>query len=158
MKLYFKYSCTLFQLLYFVYPISSQAQKTHPARATELVDDGDICGLSNCRPPDVVTAATEATAEATAAAFFIFCFSLNLRIISPLKCDGGALGSFPALVLLLFGRDWLESRDCGGGPEGGGRTGGGLGPTGPPPWGCCPSCCCCCWCTAAMAIVRYIWL
>ena len=78
---------------------------THPAIAcTELVG-GDICGLSNWRPPDVVTAATEATAEATAAAFFIFCFSLNLRIISPLKCDGGALGSFPALVLRLFGRD-----------------------------------------------------
>lgn len=74
------------------------------AVATEFVG-GDICGLSNCRPPDVVTAATEATALATSAAFFIFCFSLNLRIISPLKCDGGALGSFPALVLLLFGRD-----------------------------------------------------
>ena len=139
MKLHLKYSRIFlifflnFCTLYIQFQNKPSSKKTHPARATELVDDGDICGLSNCRPPDVVTAATEATAEATAAAFFIFCFSLNLRIISPLKCDGGALGSFPALVRLLFGRDWLESRDCGGGPEGGGRTGGGLGPTGPPP-------------------------
>ena len=75
--------------------------------------------LSNWRPPEVVTAATEATAEATAAAFFIFCFSLNLRIISPLKWEGGADGSFPALVLRLFGLGWCCE------------------------WGCC--CCCCCW-------------
>ena len=61
-------------------------------------------GVSNWRPPLVVTAATDATAEATAAAFFIFCFSRNLRIISPLKCEGGACGSFPALVRLRFGR------------------------------------------------------
>ncbi len=45
----------------------------------------DEMDLLNCRPPEVVTAATEATAEATAAAFFIFCFSRNLRIISPVK-------------------------------------------------------------------------
>lgn len=102
--------------------------------------------LSNWRPPEVVTAATEATAEATAAAFFIFCFSLNLRIISPLKWEGGADGSFPALVLRLFGLGWCCEWGCCcccccGWCCGLGKC-------------CCNWCCCCCW-TAAVNIGSY---
>ena len=112
-----------------------------------LVAGTGWAGVSNCRPPLVVTAATEATAEATAAAFFIFCFSRNRRIISPLRCEGGACGSFPALVRLRFGRVVWAGEGCCAPALGG--TGG----------FCKGGCCCiCCWWAAAMAIVRYIWL
>lgn len=103
--------------------------------AGEIGADAVVGVGSNCRPPDVVTAATLATTEATAAAFFIFCFSRSLRIISPLRWEGAA-DSVPALVLRLLAR---VACCC---------------------WGCCWSCwgcfgwtcwCCCC-CAAAIAI------
>ena len=108
--------------------------------AAPLVAGTAWTGVSNCRPPEVVTAATEATAEATAAAFFIFCFSRNLRIISPLRWEGGACGSLPALVRLLFGRVLLSALPA----EGGGCGPPPVLPTGGPGGFCKGGCCCIC--------------